>query len=365
MSMQDEFPTAAAASSPRDLQRGAPPAARPGDPFADDPRWEIEDERGELRPAEFAYRGGLLLGSALFFFEGLGAPWERNLFGVAALLLSLLITTTLLIQWRVLGDWRRWTVQVLDAGLAVVLTFPIAAALRPELGASFLPDSIEGAVLGFLAEMRGIPGATIVLQVLQNLLAFLFLLLTLVILALGSIGGRRGGIILVGVMMALICLFFYPSAETVAGFLFLGLFLASHWETPLLIPVKVRAMLRPIQREYLRQLLRSGSLSPGETKLYLDQEPQYFAELVDFQLVHYDPIAREILPGPRLLHDPGSAALETFFSGVRRSVWILVGLLYVILPDMIPGPIDDVIILAICTGAGTRLFDMLRPARKR
>ncbi len=323
------------------------------------------DERGELRLFEVLYRTGLLLGALLFFREALGFPWERGFFGFAGFLLTALMVMTLVFNWRVLGDWRRRTQQWLYMALTLVLSIPVAAALNPRLGGSALPAVVEGALMEVVRTIEAIPGMGIALALFRGLLSFLFLLLTLVILVFGSGKNRRGGLVVVSVMLGAICLLFYPAAETVAGFAFLALFVYTQWETPLLVPDRLRRHLHPAQRDFLLELVRQGSLTTGETKLYLENNPRLFAELMDFRLVDFDPVARDVLPGHRLLHDPASDAMETGFTIVRRTAWIGFGLFYVISPvTLVPGPIDDLIVLIICLANGTNLWAYLRPPRR-
>ncbi len=320
------------------------------------------DERGELRPFEVLYRTGLLLGALLFFREALGFPWERGFFGIAGFLLTAIMVMTLVFNWRALGDWRRRTQQWLYIALTLTLSIPVAAALNPALGESVLPALVEGALLELVRSIEAIPGMGIALALFRGILSFFFLLLTLVILVFGSGRNRRAGVLLVAIVLTAICLLFYPSAETIAGFAFLGLFVYTQWETPLLVPDRLKRHLRPAQLDFLRELVRQGSLTTGETKLYLENDPRYFAELMDFRLVDFDPVARDVLPGHRLLHDPASDAMETGFTVVRRSAWLGFGVLYVLSPvTLVPGPIDDLIVFVICLINGTNLFAYLRP----
>jgi hypothetical protein len=342
------------------------PETLPASPMAQNapPRaaeeYTITNEQGELRLHELLFRLGLLAGAGAFFHEALGPPWQRNLFGLAALLLSALIVSTMVFKWRVLGDWRRKSQQVLYVLFILVLTIPVAAALSPSFGQSSLPNSVETVLTELISALEKLPAMGLALGLFKGLVSFLFLGLTLVILLLGSSATRRNGIVIVGLLLSIICLFFYPSAETVAGFVFLGLFIGNEWEVPLLVPDKLRPHLRPIQVEFLMELLRQGALTTGETRIYLDNNPRHFEELLELKLVEYDSIAREVQPGVRLLHDPASEFFETVLAVGRRAVWVLFGIIYFLMPDLIPGPIDDIIVMAVCTGSGIRLFDLFR-----
>lgn len=320
----------------------------------------------ELETTEYLYRIGLLVGAGVFFHEAMGLPWNRSLFGVLGILVAILIGLTLVFRWRVMGDWRRTTNRVLYVMLVLVLAFPIAAALDPRLGGSVLPEYIEIALGQTLTAIQRIPGAATMLLIAKGAVSFLILLVTLAILVLGSSGGRRGGLIVAGGLLTLVCLFFHPVIETILGFFFLGLFIQAQWEVPVMVPDRVRSQLHPVQFDYLRDLLREGALSTGETRLYLENNPRHFGELLDYQLVEYDPIAREVIPGRRLVSNNATESVERGFSFFRRGTWLVVGILYFLLPDLIPGPIDDIVIMGLCALSGFNIFSLLRggPARR-
>jgi hypothetical protein len=319
------------------------------------------NESGELQPSELMLRLGLLLGAGLFFNESLGLPWNRNLFGIAACFVSALIVSTLAFQWRVLGDWRRRTQQVLLAGLFLVLSFPIAAALSPTFGASAIPDFLEGPLSEIIHVARKVPGIPVVIGFLKAMISFIFLALVLIILVMTNSAARRGGLIFVALLNASICLFFYPRLETFVGLVFVALFLHRQWEIPLLISDRVRAHLARPQVEFLRELIRQGSLTTGETRVYLANRPEYFAELLDFQLVEYDPTSRDVVAGRKLGHDASTAVAEKAFGYGRRFVWLMIGLVYFIMPDFLPGPIDDAVVIALCVLSGFNFVKLWGP----
>lgn len=314
----------------------------------------------ELETTEFLYRIGLLVGAGVFFHEAMGLPWNRSLFGILGILVAILMGLTLVFRWRVMGDWRRTTNRVLYGLLVVVLAFPIAAALDPRLGGSVLPEYVEAAMGQTFAAIQRIPGATTMLLLAKGAVSFVILLVTLAILVLGSASGRRGGLIVAGGMLTLVCLFFHPVIETMLGFFFLGLFLQAQWEVPVMVPDRVRDQLHPAQFDYLRELLREGALSTGETRLYLENNPRHFAELLDYHLVEYDSVAREVIPGRRLACNSATETVERGFSFFRRGTWLAVGILYFLLPDLIPGPIDDIVIMTLCALSGFNIFALLR-----
>lgn len=333
------------------------------------PRREIslaERMEGHWLP-DFLLRFGLLLGAFLFLLEGLGSPFSRNLFAFAGFLLASLAVLTIVFQWRVLGDWRRREQQVLYVVLAIVLTLPATAAIGPSpaMGGTMMPGALEGPFVEVLSRIKAVPGLGTVFVFMRAILSFFFFLITLLILMLTSAPGRKGGLLFLGILLLGMCLFFHPSAETIAGFLLLGAFFHNTWETPLILPEKVKAFLRPAQLNYLADLLGRGPLTTGETRILLDNDPALYAELMELQLVEYDPVAREVMPGCRLLNDPASGAVATAFDYGRRTAWILVGVTYVLLPDFIPGPIDDIIVLALCTASGFSLFSLAAGRRRR
>lgn len=303
---------------------------------------------------EVLFRCGLLLGAILFFHENLGPPWERNLFGLAGIVVAVLLVLTMTIRLRVLGDWTsrsQWPVYTM---LMVALAYPVAAAISPAMGASALPDSLEVPVTAALDSLRLVPGMGAVLALVKGFISFLFLAGTLLALVIATGPAKRGILVGIATILTAIVLFFHPSAETVVGFMFLYLLFYFQWEIPLILPDRVRAHLLPAQREYLLAILRQGSLTTGETRLYLDNNPAYFAELLDLKLVDYDAITREVGPGPRLLHDPAGGAIETATRWIRGGLWIVLALIYFIMPDILPGPVDDLVVLALCSLSGIR-----------
>lgn len=307
---------------------------------------------------EFLLRVGLLLGAGLFLYEGVGSPLARNLFAIAGLLLSLLAVTTMVFQWRVLGDWRLPQSQFLYAGLVIVLTFPITAAIAPGFGASLVPGVVETPLVEMAKRLSQIPGLGATAAFIRGVITFCFVVVLLLILMMSSGPGRRGGLVFVGVLLTAICLFFHPSAETVAGFLMLGVFIRFQWEVPLILSPRVREFLKPEQLDYLYELLVRGPLTTGETRILLNNNPNLYAELTELKLVDFDATSREVHPGACLMDDPAASAVGSAFEYARRTAWVLVGVIYVLLPDFIPGPIDDIIVLAICIASGFSLFSL-------
>lgn len=308
--------------------------------------------------SEFSYRAGLLLAAGLFLFEAFGSPFApaAGLFAIASLLLSLLIVSTLAIQWRQLGDWRDPRNKVLLVLLTFVFTMLLTGALNPKLTGSALPAGVQEALTQAWNAFRMIPGVGMLAGFLRAMLSFLLLTILAIVLLLGTKPGRRAGVYIAAGFLAVLLVLFSPTLETMLALAFLGTFLATQWEFALLLAPRVRDSLSPAQLEYLETLARAGRLSPGETRLYLNDDAQAFAHLAELELVEYDKMFGEVLPGRRLLNDPTVAAFETLSGLLRRFAWVALGIVYFLLPDLLPGPIDDIIVMAICSGAGLGFF---------
>lgn len=350
---------------PTDLEKTTPSDVTTTTAREDNPLVRVASEMENHWLPEFLLRLGLLLGAGLFLYEGVGSPLDRNLFALAGVALSALVVTTMVFQWKVLGDWRLPHNQVLYGVCAVVLTLPITAAIAPAFGTSLLPNVVETPLVDLSARLRQVPGLGALAAFMRGIIAFTFVVLLLVILMITSGPGRRGGLIFVGLVLTMICLFFHPTAETIAGLLLLGAFFRYQWEIPLILPPKVRQFLRPEQVDFLYELQARGPLTTGETRILLNNDPNQYAELTELKLVEFDQAAREVYPGNRLLSDSASSAVASAFEYARRTAWLLVGLTYVILPDFIPGPVDDIIVLALCIASGFSLFSLGSPRRRR
>lgn len=344
------------------------PAMRSPDPQAggrEKPFNPLVREDGELRPTELFFRLGLLLGAFLFLAEGQGAPWNRSWpIIAAAVAMAALIVLTMTLQWRVLGDWRRATQRLVLAALVLVLAVPLTAVISPQLAASALPEVLRTFLTESLSTIQRIPGLGAALSIVHGVIVFLFYMLVLVVLMATSGAGQRLGFALVGAGVAGLGLFLHPTPETVVGLVLLGFFFRVQWEKPLLVPDRLRPHLSDTQLQFLRELTEQGALSPGEARLYLDQDAAAFGELLEYRLVEYDSFVREVLPGQRLLHDPACAALENGMGLARRGFWFLAGITYLLTPDLIPGPVDDIIVMLLCSGAGLNWFSALLGKRR-
>jgi hypothetical protein len=335
----------------------------PAPPAGDDP---VHRPDGELTAVELFHRLGVLAGAGLFLAEGQGTPWSRGLMPAGAgLLLAVLVVVTLAFTWRVLGDWRRWSNQLVYVALAAVLTVPLCAALDPRISGSALPTALEIPLAQFLSTLDRMPGVGTAMTLLKGVVVFVLYCVTIAVLLAASGPAQRGGFAFFSVVLALVGLFFHPTAETVVGFALLAYFMRVQWERALLIPEKLRPHLRGVQVDYLRELLREGALSTGETKLYLENNPALFQELLEYGLARYESLTREVVPGERLLHDPAAETLEFGLSVLRRGVWLAVGVVYFVMPDLIPGPLDDLLVMMVCSGASLGWFTALLSSRGR
>ncbi|MCB2155233.1 hypothetical protein KQI84_10120 [bacterium] len=343
----------------------AEPIVPPPEPSEEEPHPFVGPD-GELRGVELAFRIGLLLGAGLFLIEGQGSPFSRApLVIVGAFAMSALIVLTMAMQWRVLGDWRRATQQIVLAGLILVLAIPLGAILTPKVGGAALPEWLALPLTQVLSTLQKIPGLDVALALLKGVLVFMLYVVVMIALVATSSPGRWGGFLVIAGGVAAFSLFFYPTPESAVGLALLAFFLRVQWERPVLVPDRLRGHLSRRQMDFLAELTGAGALSPGETKLYLEHDAQAFAELLDFGLVDYDRVLREVTPGRRLMHDPAKETLEKGLSAVRQGLWFLVGLGYVLMPDIIPGPLDDIVVMLLCSGGGLNLLSSLFGSRGR
>ena len=321
---------------------------------------------GELQPAELSYRLGLLAGVAVFFNETMGGVFDRGpLVLTGAGVMATLIVLTLATQWRVLGNWRCTTQQAVYLSLVVALTVPLAGLLKPEFTFNLFPEAAQGLTDRISDAISTVPGASLLFKSLAGFVAFLVYAMTLIVLVVASGPNQRSGFAVMAGLMLLASVLFYPNPETFVGIVFLVMFFRAQWERPLLISPRLRQNLTTTEIDYLRELVREGALSTGETKIFLNGDPTYFQRLMEFGFVEYDAFTRQILPGRRLTEDTVSDTLARSLGVARRGVWILFGLVYIILPDLMPGPVDDAIVMAICSGATLDWFKDLVTGRKR
>lgn len=312
---------------------------------------------GDLAWDETALRAGTALAATLFLGEGLGWPWMK---GWAPLLTGvtwgLLLAVLMVFRWRVQGDWRlpRTIVCQVMAALPAMVLF--AGLLSPDLSRSALPPPLVAVAQGTADTVEWVRPFSPVLQVLGPLLFIVVFVAGTVTLALADWLGRAPLGISVLAVAACVGFFLGPSPETVLGLALMATALWLQWERPLIVPPVVLASLTKVQVDFLRALVDHGRLSTGETRLRLGNDASEFEALVECQLVAYDPVAREVIPGPTIDRDATSRMVMAVYDGGASFFWVVVGLVYFVIPDLIPGPIDDFIILGICSLVGMRGF---------
>ncbi len=321
---------------------------------------EKETRTGELPGPDILFRISLLIGLSIFLLHVMEPPWKANLFVLAcSSFISLLITATLVFRWRMFGDWRRTSQKIIYVLFFLTLVFLNTGMLSPTTKDTILPDTLERGLGEIWAFGKDLPVISLIFDLMYGALGFLYLFLTLVLLTIGGRVLQKAYIFLFCLFSILLSFFLYPRVEMALAGLYLIVFLIAQFERPLMISDDVRRSLNVVQLRYLRRLLKDQSLTTGETKLFLDNQADYFAELLDHKLVEYDKETREIVPGNRLIHDKSTQRVEANISLIQRLVWFLVGLLYFIMPDLIPGPLDDLIILTICSLTGSNFFRLL------
>jgi hypothetical protein len=291
----------------------------------------------------------------------MGWPWERSPWALVASVPGvILIVTTLVFQLRLVGDWRRRTQLPVYLALGLVLIIPLSSLLSPSLAGSALPEQLREALIEAVRTVSSLwlLGGIADFLLWGAILSAYLLIMAMLVLTRGAF--QRGITGALGVLVLFLGLLLHPTAETAVGFALLAWFFWVQFERPLLIPDRLRPHLSDSQIDTLKALDWDGRLTTGETKAYLAHDPAAFGQLLDCGLVEFDPFTRLVLPGHRLRHDATSGALEEFLKTARRWGWLLVGLVYFLLPDFIPGPIDDVIVMFLCAGAG---FDWFRSRR--
>lgn len=319
---------------------------------------------GDIGWSELALRAGTLGGAAVFLAEGLGWPWQR---GVWALLTGatwgVLLGVLLVFRWRVLGDWRLVRTAVCQALVVAPIIVLFAGLLAPDFSRSALPGPMVAVIEGTSTTVEWVRPFSPILMVLQPLLFVVIFVAGTLTLALADWLGRAPlGLIVLGVAAG-VGFFLGPSPETALGLALMATGLWLQWDRPLIVPHVILASLSAVQIEFLRALVRAGRLSTGETRLRLGNDPRLFEPLVECQLVAYDPLAREVIPGPTIDRDETSRMVMAVYDGGVSLFWLLVGVAYLFIPDLIPGPIDDIVIMGICSLVGLRGF--FNPATAR
>lgn len=304
---------------------------------------------------EFSYRLGLLVASGLFLFESVGLPSTHGIFGYAAAALAMLLVLTPATSWRVLGDWREIRRRVLLGSLMFVAWIPLAAAVTPRLGKSAIPDALEGPMMTLFSFVRGMPFGTWISNLGSGLISFSILFFTLICMMLAWKPGRVSPLLAAATLLAALLFFFNPTIEVAIGLLFLGMFIHESWEPALILPMHLAEALSPAQQDFLLYLRTNGVVTAAETPLLLRGTERDLADLLDLGLAAYHPETKTVHPGERLLTESAGGTIDRAMFYATRVIWILLGSLYFMFPDLLPGPIDDLVIMALCTWAGLRL----------
>lgn len=319
---------------------------------------------GDIQLDEMALRCGTALGAVLFLGEGLGWPWQR---GTMALLVGTtwgaLLALLMVFRWRVMGDWRLPRMIVCQALVALPAVVLFAGVLAPDLSRSALPTPLVAVAQGTATTIDWVKPFSPILQVLGPLLFVAVFVVGTLVLALADWLGKAPLGLLVLSVAAGAGFFLGPSPETALGLALMAVAYWLQWERPLIVPSVVLASLSAMQVDFLRALVRAGRLSTGETRLRLANDARQFEALVECQLVAYDPVAREVIPGPTIDRDAAARMVNAVYDGGLSLFWMVVGIVYLFLPDLIPGPIDDLLIMGICSLVGLR--GLMNPATAR
>lgn len=267
----------------------------------------------------------------------------------------MLLVLTPAASWRCLGDWREIRRRVLLAGLMAVAWIPLAAAVTPRPGKSAIPDALEGPFMAVLSFMGTLPFGNWMVTFAAGLISFCILFFSLVCMMLSWKPGRVSPLLAAVALLGALLLFFNPTIEVAIGLLFLGMFIHESWEPALILPMHLTEALSPAQQDFLLYLRTNGAVSAAETPLLLKGTEKELADLLELNLAAYDPATKTVHPGDRLFLESSGGPIDRAMFYGSRVIWILLGSLYFLFPDLLPGPIDDLIIMALCTWAGLRL----------
>ncbi len=302
---------------------------------------------------DVCHRAGLLLGAALLLADGAGLPWTRGLFGFAALPIAALLVGMPSLGWRRLGDWRDPRRAALIVGAIIPVWIVVAAAVSPELGATLVPDGVEKPAAGLLDATGWIPFAGMATRLAGALvsLAHLFVLLLAVWLAWRP-RGVVAPLLAIGLPLALLILY-HPGIETLLGLLFLAWFFGMSREVALMLPPHIERVLDERDAAFLAHVARNGGVRVAEVPLMLPGGLARCAELEALGLVQGDGESGTVRAGDALAKSGGAGSRTAGWLG--RAAWIAVGSLYLLFPDLLPGPIDDLVVMLLCSYAGFRL----------
>ena len=317
------------------------------------PSLPVSPSTGTLSSSEFFHRFGLLGCALAFLLSEVVIPFHAPMLlvglGIAHGLLILMAT----LGWRTLGDWRLPLNQILLIFLGLVVTGYVSALWIPQARGEESTTLILGAFEQLRGFLEAVPGGGLLGASLQIALLLVFLGFVFLIITSQSLPFQRAATVLLMLVQMGTLILLYQSVELFFGAIFLAYFLVEQWQRALVLPPLLEQSLKPLQKRYLQELLKEGSLSTGQTRVYLEQQAPLFGELLEHQLVEVDSIAREVFPGKRLNNHPAIQVYDSSRNILRRGLWIIAGLLYLVLPDLLPFTfLDDVVVLSILSGIG-------------
>ncbi|MDX2176605.1 MAG: hypothetical protein SF028_09040 [Candidatus Sumerlaeia bacterium] len=285
--------------------------------------------------AESMHRAGLLLGAAVFLAAGKGEELSGLAVGLGALF-ALLLLLSLAGAWRVLGDTRKGGAGFWLICLWLVLSAVFARSIDP-------PPAAPAEGPPTLLRLGGV--------VASHALSALLVAALALAVARATRPGRPvalGWAVVLGVGPSL---WRAPEPEWLAGVAFAALFAWDLHRPALLLPENVEAALDEAQRRFLLRLREAGGLSLGESRLLLAGDGARLLELVDFELAVVDRERRRALPGP-MLEARGDTAPERALAVARAMGWGALALAYVVMPDLVPGPLDDALVALVAAYGG-------------
>ncbi len=299
-----------------------------------------------------SHRAGLLLGASLFLADGCGLPWSHGLFGVAALPIAVLLVAMPALSWMRLGDWRDARRGSLLAASTIPVWMVVAAAITPELRSLTPPGTANRAAATLAGGSPLVPFGAMAASLAGAIVAFTHLMALLISLRVAWKPGRPIASVVALVLPGALAVLYHSGAETLVGLLLLGWFFACSHEIALLLPAHMEAALDDRDRAFLAHLRTRGRMREAEAPLLLPRGLERLAELEALGLVHHDRGTGELTPDAAAPQEVATATRRG--SWLARGAWIAAGALYLLLPDLLPGPIDDLVVMLLCSYAGLR-----------